>query len=95
MVVNAPSVEKITKSFRHTILPQIVGQPTYERIYKIHKLLMENTATMDTTVGGGAHGHLGLVLTGQHYLQLTRGKLCTTEQSGTKPSTTKSLYGAS
>eukprot|EP00957_Ditylum_brightwellii_P022958 1732993-Ditylum_brightwellii.AAC.1 len=95
MAVHMPSVEEITKNFCHTILPQIIGQPTYERIYKIHKLLMENAATMDTTVGGGAHGHLGLVLTGQHYLQLTGGKLCITKQSWTKPGTTKSLHGAS
>eukprot|EP00957_Ditylum_brightwellii_P126175 9619510-Ditylum_brightwellii.AAC.1 len=32
---------------------------------------MENEATINTAVGGGAYDHLGLVLTGQRYIQLT------------------------
>eukprot|EP00957_Ditylum_brightwellii_P120577 9198268-Ditylum_brightwellii.AAC.1 len=32
---------------------------------------MENAASIDTTIGGGLHGHLGLVITPARYLQLT------------------------
>eukprot|EP00957_Ditylum_brightwellii_P175726 13380238-Ditylum_brightwellii.AAC.1 len=71
MAVNVPSMEEITKSFRHTNLPQVVGLPSYEKIYEVHKLLMENAATINSMVGGGAHDHLGLTLTGQRYLQQT------------------------
>eukprot|EP00957_Ditylum_brightwellii_P172214 13109925-Ditylum_brightwellii.AAC.1 len=32
---------------------------------------MKNVVIIGTTIGGGAHGHLSLVLTGRRYLQLT------------------------
>eukprot|EP00957_Ditylum_brightwellii_P025439 1923662-Ditylum_brightwellii.AAC.1 len=76
MVVNATSVEEITKSFCYMVLLQIMGQPKYECIYKIHKLMMKNAATISTTSRGGAHGHLRLILTGQCYMQLMGVILC-------------------
>eukprot|EP00957_Ditylum_brightwellii_P197305 15031882-Ditylum_brightwellii.AAC.2 len=56
---------------------------------------MENTATIHTTVGGGAHGHLSLILTVQRYLQLMEVNFVPQKQSGTTPGTTKSIYGTS
>eukprot|EP00957_Ditylum_brightwellii_P188784 14369841-Ditylum_brightwellii.AAC.1 len=32
---------------------------------------MENAASIDTTIAGGQHGHLGLVIMPARYLQLT------------------------
>eukprot|EP00957_Ditylum_brightwellii_P163901 12478183-Ditylum_brightwellii.AAC.1 len=67
----APSVEVISKVFPQTFIPKIPGEPDYKQLYKVHRLLMENAASIDTIIGGGLHGHLALVITPARYLQLT------------------------
>eukprot|EP00957_Ditylum_brightwellii_P117533 8964173-Ditylum_brightwellii.AAC.1 len=62
MAINASLIDTITKSFLHPVLPSVVGQLTYEAIYEIHKLIMENASAIPSTVGGGNQGHLGLVI---------------------------------
>eukprot|EP00957_Ditylum_brightwellii_P136601 10417565-Ditylum_brightwellii.AAC.1 len=59
----APSVEDITKVFPQTFIPKIASEPDYKQLYKVHRHLMENAASINTTFGGGLHGHLGLVIT--------------------------------
>eukprot|EP00957_Ditylum_brightwellii_P031589 2395451-Ditylum_brightwellii.AAC.1 len=68
----APSVEGINKVFPNQLIPRIVGKPTYQQLYEVHKLLMENASSIEATFGGGMHGHLGLVLTPARYMQITR-----------------------
>ena len=43
-------------------LTQIHGELTYEGVHKLRKELMVNVQTVHSDLGGGAHGHLGLVL---------------------------------
>eukprot|EP00957_Ditylum_brightwellii_P127440 9717970-Ditylum_brightwellii.AAC.1 len=71
MAIKAPPIDDITKLFTHLILPNIVGQPTYQANYEVHKLLMENASTIPPTIGGGNHGHLGQVIKAPKFLQLT------------------------
>eukprot|EP00957_Ditylum_brightwellii_P017533 1320746-Ditylum_brightwellii.AAC.1 len=62
MAINTPSIDKLIKALSHQVLPRNIGQPTYENLYEMHKLLMENASTIPSTIGGGNHGHLGLVI---------------------------------
>eukprot|EP00957_Ditylum_brightwellii_P200843 15309380-Ditylum_brightwellii.AAC.1 len=71
MTINAPSIDMLTISLPHPVLPSMVGQPTYHTIYELHTLFMENTSTVPFTIGGGNHGHLGLIIEAPKYLQLT------------------------
>ena len=68
-----------SKAFVHEVLPRIAGKPTYAHLKILKDLLIENSSTVDegTELGGGNHGHLGLVLddatyfeaTGEHYMR--------------------------
>eukprot|EP00957_Ditylum_brightwellii_P180826 13776164-Ditylum_brightwellii.AAC.1 len=60
MAEAAPSVDHIMKSFPNTIIPRINGEPTYQQLYEVHRMLMENASSVKATFGGGLHGHLGL-----------------------------------
>eukprot|EP00957_Ditylum_brightwellii_P141240 10761021-Ditylum_brightwellii.AAC.1 len=71
MAINALSIDELTKVFPHLVLPRLVGQSTYKNLYEIHKLLMENASKIPSTIGGGNHGHLGLIIEAPKYLQLT------------------------
>jgi hypothetical protein len=60
--MKTPSVEDIIASFPHPILPKVKGEPDYHKIHSICKLLQANVRCIDSHLGGGAIGHLGLII---------------------------------
>ena len=71
MVASAPSVDAIRDSFPFPTIPSLTGQPTYESIRAFHMKLKSNAASIPSTLGGGNHGLLGLVLAGPTYQLFT------------------------
>jgi hypothetical protein len=71
----APSPEDIKAGFVFPQLDTIVGEPTYTTLATAHTQCIRNATTIDTRLGGGGHGHAGLVefpdvyllRTGQHF----------------------------
>ena len=57
--------------FQYPDLTQIHGEPTYESLRVIQNQLKANARSVHTTLGGGQHGHLGLVLTPAQYALLS------------------------
>eukprot|EP00957_Ditylum_brightwellii_P169812 12925438-Ditylum_brightwellii.AAC.1 len=57
-------------NFIHPTVLTVMGEPTYRAIHTMHKILQKNDASAHSNVGGGAHGHLALVLTHGHYQQV-------------------------
>eukprot|EP00957_Ditylum_brightwellii_P086543 6584264-Ditylum_brightwellii.AAC.1 len=57
-----PSVIDLTKRFPQQFIPKISGKPRYSSIKAVHNLLIENAASVATTLGGGNYGHLALVM---------------------------------
>jgi hypothetical protein len=53
------TVEDVIASFQHPILPTVQGEPDYQTIHAIRKLLQANSREIDTHLGGGTLGHLG------------------------------------
>ena len=64
MTANANTYKDL---FEHETLDRISGMPSYESLHQLRKQLQANAASVPTTLGGGANGHLGLVLTPQQY----------------------------
>jgi hypothetical protein len=56
------TVEDIIVSFPHPILPTVQGETNYQNIHAIRKLLQANARAIDTHLGGGALGHLGIIV---------------------------------
>jgi hypothetical protein len=57
------SVAHIVAKVPVKTLPVITWEPDYETIGQIIQTLYGNAATLPTTIGGGAHGHIGLIMT--------------------------------
>ena len=49
--------------FERATLTPICGEPTFETLHKLRNEIKANTKFLYSDIGGGAHGHLGLVLT--------------------------------
>ena len=56
------TIDKTIETFPHPVLPKSTGEPTYETIEELSKLLRANAAAIDTELGGGRHGHLALTV---------------------------------
>ena len=72
MAVKALSVEDIVSKFPIKALPPINGEPTYSGINDMMQALYANAATMQTTLGGGRHGHIGMIMKPALYATLSQ-----------------------
>ena len=50
---------------------KIIGEPTFESLKLLHDQIKINAQCIHSTRGGGAHGHLGLVLAVNNYQLIT------------------------
>jgi hypothetical protein len=58
-------------SFPHPILPTVEGEPDYQTIHATRKFLQANSRAIDTHLGGGTLGHLGLVTSDVSYSNIS------------------------
>jgi hypothetical protein len=57
-------------SFPHPVLPTVKGNPDYQTIHASRKFLQANSRAIDTHLGGGTLGHLGLIISDASYAQI-------------------------
>jgi hypothetical protein len=65
------TVEDIIASLPHPILPTVQGESDFQTIHAIRKLLQANARAIDTHLGGGALGHLGLIVSDASYAMIS------------------------
>jgi hypothetical protein len=56
------TVEDVVDFFLHPILPKVQGEPDYQTIHGIQKLLQANARAIETHLGGRSLGHRGLIV---------------------------------
>jgi hypothetical protein len=61
------TVDDVMASFPHPILPTVEGEPDYQTIHATRKFLQANSRAIDTHLGGGTLGHLGLIISDTSY----------------------------
>jgi hypothetical protein len=57
-------------SFPHPVLPTAQGDPDYQTIHATRKSLQENSWAIDTHLGCGTLGHLGLIISDASYAMI-------------------------
>ena len=56
--------------FEHLVLTEIRGEPTYETLHHIKNELKANASLVPTTLGGGKHVYLGMILTPAYHFRI-------------------------
>jgi len=61
-----------TINYRETYFPKpdlspIIGRPKFESLYRLIIDLQANVQSVHSNLGGGTHGHLGLIMTPTQY----------------------------
>ena len=59
--------------FSHAALGKIQGNPTYEDIQKLYRQCKANAKSVPCVLGGGANGHLGLIISPLAYARIAPG----------------------
>jgi hypothetical protein len=59
--------EDVLESLPHPILPTVEDDPYYQTIHATIKFLQANSRAIDTHLGGGTLGHLGLIISDAAY----------------------------
>ena len=65
------TIDYINTVFEYLTLQKIRGQSFFASLTKINKQLKANVQLVVSNLGGGAHGHLGLVLTPEKYVAIS------------------------
>jgi hypothetical protein len=68
--MTASTPDELIVGFPHSSLPKVTGEPTFEDLKVIRRLL--NTIAMSVAAykGGGRHGHLGIIMTNEEYFAI-------------------------
>jgi hypothetical protein len=61
------TVEDVISCFPHTVLPSVTGEPDYHSLHAIRKMLRANARSIDTHLGEGAFGHIGVIISDAAY----------------------------
>jgi hypothetical protein len=64
------TVEAVMASFPHPIQPTVQGEPDYQTIHATRRFLQANSRAIDTHLGGGTLGHLGLIISDAVYAMI-------------------------
>jgi hypothetical protein len=64
------TVDAIVAKFPVKSIPTITGEPDYDAINQVVQTLYGNAASLATALGGGAHGHIGNIMTPPLYATL-------------------------
>jgi hypothetical protein len=65
------TVEDVMASFPHPVLPTVQGEPDYQTIHATRKFIQANSRAIDTHLGGGTLGHLGLIIPDASYAMIS------------------------
>jgi hypothetical protein len=59
----ASALDERIAGFPHSTLPKVTGEPTFEDLKIIHRLINANAMSVFSYGGGGQNGHLGIIMT--------------------------------
>jgi hypothetical protein len=68
--MTASTPDKLIAGFLHYSLPKVTGEPTFEDLKVIRRLLNTNAMSVASYEGGGRHGHLGIIMNNKEYFAI-------------------------
>jgi hypothetical protein len=66
----ASTSDELIAGFPHSSLPKVTGEPTFEDLKVIRRLLNTNDMSVVSYDGGGRHGHLCIIMTNEEYFAI-------------------------
>jgi hypothetical protein len=71
--MTASTPDELIARLPHSSLPKVTGEPTFEDLKVIRRLLNTNAMSVASYEGGGCDGHLGIIMTNEEYFAIAVG----------------------
>jgi hypothetical protein len=68
--MTATTPDELIAGFPYSSLPKVTGDPTFEDLTVIRRLLNTNVMSVASYKGGCRHGHLGIIMTNEEYFAI-------------------------
>jgi hypothetical protein len=68
--MTATTPDELIPGLPHSSLPKVTGEPTFEDLNVIRRLLNTNAMSVASYEGGGRQGHLGIIMTNEEYFAI-------------------------
>jgi hypothetical protein len=81
----ASTPDELIAGFPHSSLTKVTGEPTFEYLKVIGRLLNTNAMSVSSYVGGGRHGHLGLIMMNEEYFAMADDIFPVPDNPGASP----------
>ena len=69
--MTSANVDYKSTHFEYPVLSKIHGPPTYDTLNQLYNEIKANASSVPSSLGGGGHGHLGLVIPQEQYALLS------------------------
>jgi hypothetical protein len=69
--MTASTPDELVAGFPHSSLPKVTGEPTFEYLKVIRRLLNTNDMSVASYECGGRHINLGIIMTNEEYFAIT------------------------
>jgi hypothetical protein len=63
----ASTQDELIAGFPHSSLPKVTGEPTFEDLKVLQRLLYTNAMSVASYEGGVSHRHMGIIMTNEEY----------------------------
>jgi hypothetical protein len=83
--MTASTPYELIAGFPHSSLPKVTEEPTFEALKVIWLLLNTNAISVSSYVGGGRHGHLGIIMTSEEYFSIAADVFPVPDNPGASP----------
>jgi hypothetical protein len=68
--MTASTPDELIAGFPQSSLPKVTGEPTFEDLKVIRRLLNTNNMSIASYEGGGHQGRLGIIMTNEEYFAI-------------------------
>jgi hypothetical protein len=83
--MTASTPDELIAGFPLSSLPKVTEESTFEDLKVIRRLLNTNNMSVSSYVGGGRHGHLGIIMTNKEYFSITANVFLVPDNPGASP----------
>jgi hypothetical protein len=92
--MTASTPDELIAGFPHSSLPKVTGEPTFEDLKVIQRLLNTNAMSVFSYVGGCRHGHLGIIMTNEEYFAIAADVFPLPDNPGASPEVVAGMTAA-
>jgi hypothetical protein len=83
--MTASTPDELIAGFPHSSLPKVTGEPSFEDLKVIGRILNTHAMSVSSYAGGGRHGHLGIIMTNEEYFSISAGVFPVPDNPGASP----------